>query len=266
MGSDPMVAEVSAGAARSFRVIGDHGAIAARRWPGDAPVMRKAWGRRAPWAMVGAMLLLIAGSTDALGMTPSPRSGVLAEEGRVPVPLTLGANLDRSLVAPYRELARTSAIAAAAARAHPVKHVRKAAPVRHSPVRTQTVVRNHLWIPALGISRTVVWFPCSRTTAPGNYVYRWGCAGHNNVYLLGHAGGVFQALHDAYYNGTLRKGMVAIYADRYGRITHYRLTAWQVVRPSDISWAGSLRTPSMTLQTCVGPKSAYRLDVRLVSY
>ena len=213
------------------------------------------------------MVLLIASSSNALGMWPATSSAVSAEEGRLPVALTLGANLDRGPVAPSRELARTSAIAAAAARANPVKKApRVAAPVRHVTVRTPALVRNHLWIPALGISRTVVFYPCSRATVPGNYVYRWGCAGHNNVYLLGHASGVFKALHDAYVSGRLRVGMVATYADGYGHLTHYRLTTWQVVQPTNVTWASSLRTPSMTLQTCIGANSQYRLDARLVSY
>ena len=35
-----------------------------------------------------------------------------------------------------------------------------------------------------------------------HYVYRWGCAGTNNVYLMGHAWGV-SPLHDAYVCGRL---------------------------------------------------------------
>ena len=48
----------------------------------------------------------------------------------------------------------------------------------------------------------------ARTTSyPGNVVYRWGCAGSNNVYLFAHAHSAFKPLHDAYVNGRLRKGM-----------------------------------------------------------
>ena len=97
-------------------------------------------------------------------------------------------------------------------------------------------------------------------------MYRWGCAGRNNIYLLGHASGVFKALHDAYLSGRLQVGMVAIYSDGLGRIHHYRVTAWKVVSPSDISWAGATRTQTMTLQTCMGANNAYRLDVRLAAY
>jgi hypothetical protein len=133
---------------------------------------------------------------------------------------------------------------------------------------TRTVYRgtNHVWIPSLGISRSVAWFPCSRTTDPANYVYRWGCAGANNVYLLGHAWGVFKPLHDAYYNGGLRKGMKVVYADSSSRVHTFSVVWWKVVAPTTAaSWAwASLSQPSMTLQTCVGSGGSYRLMVRLV--
>ena len=70
--------------------------------------------------------------------------------------------------------------------------------------------RNHVWIPALGIDRSVSWYACSSSFYPGNRVYRWGCAGTNNIYLFGHAHSVFKALHDAYVRGRLKKGMKAV--------------------------------------------------------
>lgn len=126
--------------------------------------------------------------------------------------------------------------------------------------------RNHVWIPSLGINRSVSAFPCSRTRPPDNYVYRWGCAGRNNVYLLGHAYSVFKPLHDAYVGGRLKKGMKVIYADGAGRVSTYSVIWWKVVRPTTAaSWAWAAQSrPSMTLQTCVGAKSEYRLMVRLV--
>jgi sortase (surface protein transpeptidase) len=126
--------------------------------------------------------------------------------------------------------------------------------------------RNHVWIPSLGVSRSVAWFPCSRAAEPGNLVYRWGCAGSNNVYLLGHAWGVFKPLHDAYTRGRLHAGMKAYYADAKGKVHAYAVRLWRVVAPTTAaSWAWAAQsTPSMTLQTCVGRNSAYRLMVRLV--
>jgi len=127
--------------------------------------------------------------------------------------------------------------------------------------------RNHLWIPALKINRSVAAFPCSRSRPPDNLVYRWGCAGKNNVYLLGHAYSVFAPLHDAYVEGRLHKGMEVVYADGNGRIRTYAVAWWRLTRPtSAASWAWAAQSrPSMTLQTCVGADSAYRLIVRLVA-
>lgn len=125
---------------------------------------------------------------------------------------------------------------------------------------------NRLWIPSLGITRPVSFFPCDRATAPDNYVYLWGCAGSNNVYLLGHASGVFRPLNSAYASGRLKVGLKAVYADAAGSVHTYAVQFWRLVRPDgDVGWAYEAQaTPSMTLQTCVGANSEYRLVVRLV--
>jgi hypothetical protein len=143
-------------------------------------------------------------------------------------------------------------------------HVRAIAPTATSAVRYAG--RNHVWIPSLGINRPVSPFACSRTRPPDNELYRWGCAGNNNVYLLGHAYSVFKPLHDAYVDGRLRKGMKVVYADGLGRVHTYSVTWWRVVAPTTAaSWAWAPQgRPSMTLQTCLGATSQYRLMVRLV--
>lgn len=125
---------------------------------------------------------------------------------------------------------------------------------------------NHVWIPSLGISRSVRWFPCDRQRPPDNYMYRWGCAGTNNVYLMGHAYSIMKPLHDAYVTGRLRKGMTAWYADARGKVHAYKVIWWRKTLPTtDAAWAwASQSRPSMTLQTCVGKNSRYRLMVRLV--
>jgi hypothetical protein len=125
--------------------------------------------------------------------------------------------------------------------------------------------RDHVWIPALGIDRSVAFFSCSRSSYPGNRVYRWGCAGSNNVYLFGHAHSVFKPLHDAYVRGRLRKGMRVFYADGSGRVREFTVRWWKVTKPDrgEFAYASQSR-PSLTLQTCVGAKSQYRLIVRLV--
>ena len=126
---------------------------------------------------------------------------------------------------------------------------------------------NRFWIPSLGMYYRVHLFECTRSREPDNYIYRWGCAGTNNVYILGHAYGVMKPLHDLYVAGKLRKGMVAIYADSNGHVHWYRVTSWRVVDPADAAWAiASQPVPSMTLQTCVGKDGRYRLNVRLVQF
>jgi hypothetical protein len=126
--------------------------------------------------------------------------------------------------------------------------------------------QNHVWIPSLGISANVQSFPCSRSRPPDAGVYRWGCAGRNNVYLLGHAWSTFKPLHDAYVGGGLHPGLGVAYADGAGTVHTYSVVWWKVVAPTTAaSWAwASLSRPSMTLQTCVGSNSQYRLMVRLV--
>ncbi|HVL53545.1 MAG TPA: sortase [Vitreimonas sp.] len=98
-------------------------------------------------------------------------------------------------------------------------------------------------------------------------IYRWGCGGSNNVYLMGHAASVLKPLHDAYVSGRLYKGMKVIYADANGQVRTYSVSYWKVVRPDgDVAWAYAAQSrPSMTLQTCVGAKNSHRLVVRLVA-
>jgi hypothetical protein len=126
--------------------------------------------------------------------------------------------------------------------------------------------QNHVWIPSLGINANVQSFPCSRSRPPDAGVYRWGCAGTNNVYLLGHAWSTFKPLHDAYVGGRLHTGLRVSYADGAGTVHTYSVAWWKVVAPTTAaSWAWApLSRPSMTLQTCVGANSQYRLMVRLV--
>jgi hypothetical protein len=123
---------------------------------------------------------------------------------------------------------------------------------------------NRVWIPALGINRSVSFFKCTSSAYPGDRVYRWGCAGTNNVYLFGHAHSVFKPLHDAYVRGRLKKGMKVHYADANGKVRTYAVSWWKVTTPDKGEFAyASLSKPGMTLQTCVGSDSQYRLVVRL---
>lgn len=141
----------------------------------------------------------------------------------------------------------------------------RAAPVRATATAgTGYLGRNHVWIPALGIDRSVASFACTSSAYPGDRVYRWGCAGKNNVYLFGHAYSVFKPLHDAYVRGRLDKGMKLYHADGDGKVSTYAVTWWKLTTPDKGEFAYAAQsTPSLTLQTCVGAKSQYRLIVRL---
>jgi sortase family protein len=139
-------------------------------------------------------------------------------------------------------------------------------PVRHVTVGSAYKGHNHAWIPALGLNRSVSWYPCGAARAPGLGLYRWGCAGANNVYLLAHAYSAFRGLHDAYVSGRLRKGIRVMYADGGGRVRTYSVTWWRLTTPDNGAFAYAAQSrPSMTLQTCVGSRSQYRLIVRLVA-
>jgi len=163
-------------------------------------------------------------------------------------------------IAAERAAAEAAARAAAEAKAAAEKAAaQKAAAPTYSG-------KNHFWIPSLGLSRSVETFACTRSTPPANRVYRWGCAGANNVYLFGHAWGVMKPLHDAYVSGRLKVGMTTVYADGNGRVRTYRVTEIRVVTPDVVDWAiAAQAVPSMTLQTCVGANSDRRLLVRLVA-
>jgi sortase (surface protein transpeptidase) len=140
-------------------------------------------------------------------------------------------------------------------------------PATSKPAKPTYSGQNRFWIPSLGMNDRVHLFECSRQAPPDNYMYRWGCAGANNVYLMGHAYSVMKPLHDLYVRDRLKVGMVAIYANGNGKVTYYRVTEWRVVDPGDSQWAIAAQPiPSMTLQTCVGKDGRYRLTVRLVAF
>ena len=124
--------------------------------------------------------------------------------------------------------------------------------------------RNHVWMPSLGIDRGISSYACSNQSYPGNRVYRWGCAGTNNVYLFGHASSVFKPLHDAYVRGRLQKGAVLYYADGAGRVHTYKVSWWKLTTATKGTWAYQPQArSSLTLQTCIGAQNQYRLIVRL---
>jgi hypothetical protein len=137
-----------------------------------------------------------------------------------------------------------------------------------APTSTAYAGAYHLWIPALGLSRAISDWGCRGGAIPDRVEY-WGCAGRNNLYLLGHAYGAFAAIHDGYHSGALLVGLTAYFADKAGRTHRYRISEIRHVANSAYgSWSGwavgATSGPVITLQTCDGATSAYRILVRLV--
>ena len=122
-----------------------------------------------------------------------------------------------------------------------------------------------MWFPALGISRSTYFFPCSSNAYPGNVVYRWGCAGSNNVYLFGARPRRLQAAPRRVCQRPPQEGHEGLYADSKGKVRTYAVIWWKVTTPTKGGFAFAAQSrPSLTLQTCVGARSQYRLIVRLV--
>jgi sortase (surface protein transpeptidase) len=219
--------------------------------------------------------VMAAGSSLAAG-APRPTEPVTV--GAPAVPSTVAAASSPSFGQDYSRRRGAPPVAApvpapksapAKTTAKPQPKPSKAAPPPKLASRPAAPVykgRNHLWIPALGVNRSVGWYPCGAAKAPGLGVYRWGCAGGNNVYLLAHAYAAFRSLHDAYVSGRLRKGMRVIYADGSSHVRTYVVIWWRLTTPDNGAFAYAAQSrPSMTLQTCVGARSQYRLVVRLVA-
>ena len=189
---------------------------------------------------LSAIVLAAASVSPAIALAPAA-SGSLAtaQAGASPAFLALAGRsvASASAVALSVPAARPTTVQPTAPKAAATTATRPK-PATRAPAPTTFHGTNHVWIPALGVSRGVSIFPCSRQQAPANYVYRWGCAGTNNVYLLGHAYGVFKALHDAYYNGRLKVGLTVIYANASGTVHSYRVAWWRVVKPTTAAkWA-----------------------------
>jgi hypothetical protein len=100
-------------------------------------------------------------------------------------------------------------------------------------------------------------------------IWRYGClADNSNVYLMSHAWSDFAAVRQAYHAGTLSVGQLAVYADAGGVIHRYRLTWVKHVTAdyfasTSYDWAAvTTAVSSLTLQTCDGSSSQYRIIVR----
>jgi hypothetical protein len=146
-----------------------------------------------------------------------------------------------------------------------------AAPKPKAPSKPRAVSYHgtyHLWIPSLGLSHQIYDWGCNGGLIPNRVEY-WGCVPKSNLYLLGHAWGVFKPVHDGYHSGALHVGLTAWYADKAGVTHRYRISWIRHVANKDYAswsqWAmAATSTKVITLQTCDGATSAYRILVRLV--
>jgi hypothetical protein len=225
------------------------------------------------WLAFGIASILttsMVAAADAPGAAPL---SVLPAAAAVPAPLAAPV-ASRAYVAPgltgvaralAAEPAAPATVAAAPRTAPKVAKPMTSGAAPHSGPVVYTG-RNHFWFPALGISQAVYSYPCSSSAPPGPQVYRWGCAGTNNVYLLAHAGGKFGPLHDAYVEGRLKTGMLVVYADGAAHVHYYRLQWVKVTAPLASShWAWDPQpVSSLTLQTCLGAQSQWRIFVRFL--
>ena len=224
-------------------------------------------------ALRAAPVLVLVFALASGGGSPTPRppvSNPLAEQGLAAAtgdPVQVAAPVTPAPIHAAPTPASSSVIgvegASETVAPNPARVEREPVTIAQAPTYSGT---NHFWIPKLDMSYPVHAFPCSRSRPPDNYMYRWGCAGENNVYIMGHAHIVMKPLHDLYVRGRLKVGMLAVYANANGRVTKFRVTEWRVVDPTESAWAiADQPVPSMTLQTCVGKHSQWRLNVRLVA-
>ena len=127
---------------------------------------------------------------------------------------------------------------------------------------------NHFWFPALGISNKVHTFNCAGPYTIPSGIWHFGCNGPHNIYLMAHGWSDFKALRVAYRNGTLAKGMSAYCAGPDGTVLRYKV-AWVRHVPVDefnaSYWEWAINdVTAVTLQTCDGAHSEYRIIVRLL--
>jgi hypothetical protein len=222
-----------------------------------------------PLGLAGPTLALtsrVEAITSLIPAQVTADSSILGPDVLAPAP----ASADPSMSARLQVIVKPKTVAIATKPKTVVKTVTTASKsvVTHPKTTISYSGVYHLWIPALSLSRDIDDWGCNGGLIP-NHVERWGCAGRNNIYLLGHAWGVFAKIHDGYHSGALHVGLVAFYADKSGVLHRYRVSAIRHVLNADYaSWSGwatgASSTPIITLQTCDGSTSAYRILVRLV--
>ncbi len=241
--------------------------------------LRTSWAKS---AIAGLLALSLSASAGMVVASPAAVSGVgLSPAGAVsvkPSSAALAPTSDATTTVP-QDLVPKPTVAPAVRRQAAAQAKTEVAASKPKPAPKKTAVRPrkvtvsyhgvyHLWIPALSLSRGISDWGCNGGLIPNRVEY-WGCVGRNNLYLLGHAWGVFAKIHDGYHSGALHAGLAAWYADKSGRVHKYRISWVRHVRNADYAswsqWAMAATSgPVITLQTCDGATSAYRILVRLV--
>jgi hypothetical protein len=132
---------------------------------------------------------------------------------------------------------------------------------------------SHFWYPALNIDADWSWYGCDYGGDPnglGGGVFRWGCGPASNIYLLGHAWSTFKKVRIAFHSGAMQVGQSVWYSNAQGDVTKWQVSWIRRVTAEYLDatagdWAlNDSATPIMTLQTCDGSQSQYRIIVRLV--
>lgn len=133
--------------------------------------------------------------------------------------------------------------------------------------------KSHFWYPALGIDARWRWYGCQygdNPDGPGPGVYRYACVPDSNIYMLGHAWSTFRAIMRGWHSGAMQVGQTVWYASPQGKVTRWKVKWIRHVTDAYLEssywkWATNASpTPIMTLQTCDGRRSQYRIIVRLV--
>jgi hypothetical protein len=119
---------------------------------------------------------------------------------------------------------------------------------------------------------------CGEVLPDATELFFSGCAGANNLFIQGHAYGIFESLRYAYIHGLLKIDEIAYYTDGNGKTSAYKI-AWvdhpTVAEFGDGSAWEATEESVITLDTCddgtkvvngkvVVVPDAYRIIVRLV--
>ena len=199
-------------------------------------------------------------ATNPVADSPVAAGAMSDHDSRLPVFLAAATAADSPIPAEIgtESLSDTPSPEPAAATSSPVR-------TAEPPNAVAFGGRNRFAIPTIGINSSIGTTSCGVLIPNG--IWRWPCAGANNIYLMGHAWGVFAPLHDGYHSGLLNPGLIAFYADGAGVVHRYRLLWVQdlpvAVWGKGATWAATAG-PVITLQTCDGGASDYRIMVRFV--